>query len=157
MTALPALSANIALHIGVTMGLVTGQTAATTPMGFATNTRFASSSSPMMPRDFLPLRLFQITRALLLALRTLSSYTPRPVSLCAAAAMASALSYTYFPKSRTMASTCSWENVSYAAWATRALATSSWTSVGLVELDLLRPPATANSAVGLTIIPDPPY
>ena len=92
MTAFPAFRANIALHIGVTMGLVTGQTAATTPMGLATKIRLASSSSPMMPRDFLPLRLFQITRALPLALATLSSYVPRPVSLWAAAAMLSALS-----------------------------------------------------------------
>ena len=73
MTAFPAFRANIALHMGVTMGLVTGQTAATTPMGLATKIRPASSSSPMMPRDFLPLRLFQITRALPFALATLSS------------------------------------------------------------------------------------
>src|SRR5829696_4585036 len=78
--------------LGVTMGFVTGHTAATTPIGFATIMRFASSSSPMMPRDFLPLRLFQMTRALPLAFATLSSYTPRPVSLCAAEAMVSALS-----------------------------------------------------------------
>src|SRR5215212_8199305 len=76
MTALPALRANIALHMGVTIGLVTGHTAATTPMGLATKIRFASSSSPMMPRDFLPLRLFQITRALPFALATLSSVRP---------------------------------------------------------------------------------
>jgi hypothetical protein len=31
-----ALMANMALHIGVTIGLVMGVTAATTPMGFAT-------------------------------------------------------------------------------------------------------------------------
>ena len=82
----------MALHIGVTIGLVTGHTAATTPIGFAIIMRFSSSSSPMMPRDFLPLRLFQMTRALPLAFATLSSYTPRPVSLCAAEAMVSALS-----------------------------------------------------------------
>ena len=43
-------------------------------MGLATKIRLASSSSPMMPLDFLPLRLFQITRALPFALATLSSY-----------------------------------------------------------------------------------
>src|SRR5665213_636513 len=73
ITALPALSANIALHIGVTVGLVTGVTAPTTPIGLATNTRFVSASSPMMPRDFLSFRLFQMTRALLLFFRILSS------------------------------------------------------------------------------------
>src|SRR3954454_14584444 len=56
-----------------------------------------------------------------------------------------------------MPSTCSWENVSKAAWATRALATSCCTSLGLVELDRLRPPATASSAVGLTMVAVPPY
>ena len=92
ITALPALSANIALHIGVTMGLVTGHTAPTTPIGLATSTRLASASSPMIPRDGLPLRLFQMTRALPSAFCTLSSYTPRPVSWCAIRATSSALS-----------------------------------------------------------------
>src|SRR5262249_25999758 len=68
MMALPALSANTALHMGVTIGLVTGHTAPTTPMGLAMSTRFCSVSSPMMPRDFFPFRLFQITRALLFVL-----------------------------------------------------------------------------------------
>ena len=43
------------------------------PIGFATNTRLFSASSPMMPRDFLPFRLFQMTRALPFFLRILSS------------------------------------------------------------------------------------
>src|SRR5213078_949787 len=73
MTALPVFTANMTLHIGVTTGFVTGVTAATTPMGLATNTIFVSASSPMMPRDFLSLRLFQMTRALPLFLRILSS------------------------------------------------------------------------------------
>ena len=53
--------------------MVTGQTAATTPIGFAISTSPASSSSPITPRDFLPLRLFQIVRALPFAFATLSS------------------------------------------------------------------------------------
>jgi len=73
ITALPVFSANMPLHIGVAIGFVTGHTAATTPIGFATNTRLFSSSSPMMPRDFLPFRLFQITRALPFFFSTLSS------------------------------------------------------------------------------------
>ena len=73
ITALPVLSANIALHMGVTMGLVTGVTAPTTPIGLATKTMLVSASSPMMPRDFLSFRLFQMTRALPLFLRILSS------------------------------------------------------------------------------------
>ena len=73
ITALPVLSANIALHIGVTIGLVTGVTAPTTPMGLATKIRLVSRSSSMMPRDFLSLRLFQMTRALPLFFRILSS------------------------------------------------------------------------------------
>ena len=43
------------------------------PIGFATNTRLFSGSSPMTPRDFLPFRLFQMTRALPFFLRILSS------------------------------------------------------------------------------------
>src|SRR3954469_9430074 len=66
--------------------------------------------------------------------------------------MASALSKTYFPKSRTMASTCSWENRSNAAWAARARTTSCWTRLGFVELDFWRTPPTAASAVGLTMV-----
>src|SRR5262247_3534421 len=50
-----------------------------------------------------------------------------------------------------MASICSCENASNAAWATRASATSRSTLLGVVELDFLRPPPTAYSAVGLTI------
>ena len=132
ITALPVLIANIALHIGVTIGLVTGVTAPTTPIGLATNTMFDSRSSPMMPRDFLSLRLFQMIRALPLFLRILSSYTPMPVSSTAIRASISALSYTYLPSPFTMASTCSCENDSKRAWATRALATSSWICVFVV-------------------------
>ena len=73
ITALPALSANIALHIGVTIGLVTGVTAPTTPIALATRIMLASAFSAMMPRDFLPLRLFQMVRALPLFLMILSS------------------------------------------------------------------------------------
>src|SRR5262245_812986 len=50
-----------------------------------------------------------------------------------------------------MASICSCENASNAAWATRASATSCSTLLGVVELDFLRPPPTAYSAVGLTM------
>ena len=63
----------MALHMGVTIGLVTGVTAPTTPIGFATNTRLVAASSSMIPRDFLSFRLFQITLALPLFLRILSS------------------------------------------------------------------------------------
>jgi hypothetical protein len=73
ITALPVLSANMPLHIGVTTGFVTGVTEATIPIGFATSVRPVSGSSPMTPRDFLPLRLFQIVRALPYFLRILSS------------------------------------------------------------------------------------
>ena len=125
MTALPVFRANMPLHIGVTTGLVTGVTAPTTPIGFATRIRPTSGFSAMMPRDFLPLRLFQIVRDLPLAFATLSSYTPRPVSSCPILASISALSKTNLPRSRTIASTFSCENVSKTAWAARALATSS--------------------------------
>ena len=61
------------LHIGVTIGLVTGVTAATTPIGLATKTRLSSTSSPITPRDFLSFKLFQITRAFPLFFKILSS------------------------------------------------------------------------------------
>ena len=80
------------LHIGVTIGFVTGVTAATTPIGFATNTRLLSKSSSMTPRDFLSFKLFQITRALLLFFKILSSYDPISVSSTAILASGSALS-----------------------------------------------------------------
>ena len=73
ITAFPVLSANIPLHIGVTIGFVTGVTAPTMPIGFATSVSPVSGSSPMTPRDFLSLRLFQMTRALPFFLRILSS------------------------------------------------------------------------------------
>ena len=150
ITALPALSANIALHIGVTMGLVTGHTAATTPIGLATNTRLASASSPMIPRDFLPLRLFQMTRALprlwhLVLVHAQARFLVRHPRT------ASALSKTYLPKSRTMASTCSCEKLSKTAWATRARATSRRTCSGVVEDEAFTLAPRAISAVGLTM------
>ena len=73
ITALPVLSANMALHIGVTIGLVTGRHGADHAHRLGDKTMLVSASSPMMPRDFLPLRLFQMTRALPFFLRTLSS------------------------------------------------------------------------------------
>ena len=97
------------------MGFVTGVTAATTPIGFATKTRLVSVSSPITPRDFLFFKLFQITRAFPLFLSILSSKDPISVSSTAIFAKGSALSYTNLPMSRTTASTCFCVNDSYSA------------------------------------------
>ena len=92
-----------------------------------------------------------MTRALPSAFCTLSSYTPRPVSWCAIRATSSALSYTYLPRARTMASTCSCEKLSKTAWATRARATSRRTWSGVVEDEAFTLAPRAISAVGLTM------
>ena len=92
MMALRPFSANMALHMGVTMGLVVGVTAPTTPMGLATSTRPFSGSRPMMPTLLPPFISCQMMRALPWFFLTLSSYTPMRVSSTAMRARGSALS-----------------------------------------------------------------
>ena len=62
--AFPPFNANMALLMGVTMGLVHGVIAATTPIGLAILVIPVASSRSMIPLDFLPFRLFQMIRAL---------------------------------------------------------------------------------------------
>ena len=73
MMALRPFRANMALHMGVTMGLVVGVMAPTTPMGLATSVRPSSGSWRMIPTLLPPFMSLQITRALPLFLLTLSS------------------------------------------------------------------------------------
>ena len=73
MIAFCPLSANIALHIGVTTGFVTGVTEPTTPFALATRMMPVFLSSEMIPTDFLPLRLFQMHFDLPWHFATLSS------------------------------------------------------------------------------------
>ena len=61
-------TANMALLIGVTVVLVKGVIAATTPMGLATFTIPVFSSLSMMPTLFFPFRLFQMMERKLLRL-----------------------------------------------------------------------------------------
>src|SRR5665648_974127 len=60
MMAFQTLSANMILLMVVTIGLVHGVIAATTPIGLATFVIPVSSSLSIIPLDFFPFRLFQI-------------------------------------------------------------------------------------------------
>ena len=73
MMAFRPFRANMALHMGVTDGLVVGVMAATTPTGLAIFTVPAAGFRSMIPTDFLPFRLFQMMLALPRFLATLSS------------------------------------------------------------------------------------
>ena len=92
ITALPPLSAIIALLAGVADGLVDGHTAATTPTGLAISVIPVAGSSEMTPTDLAPRRSSRVPIVLRVFFATLSSKRPRPVVSTARRASATARS-----------------------------------------------------------------
>ena len=86
MTALPPLSAIIALLTGVADGLVEGVSAPTTPTGLAYLTIPLSGTCSMMPVDFTLSRSRRVPNVFLWFLTTLLSTSPIPVTSTAISA-----------------------------------------------------------------------
>ncbi len=108
MMGLRPLRANMALDMQVTMGLVMGVMAPTTPTGLPTLMTPVPCSRSMMPTDFLSRRDHQMILALFLFLAILSGTLPSLVSSTASLASSSALSNTALAQAFASASTCSW-------------------------------------------------
>ena len=92
ITALPPLSAIMALLTGVAAGLVDGQTAPTTPTGLPYFTRPRSGSSSIAPTVLTRIRSRRVPNVLRVFLTTLLSTLPRPVSSTASSASIRAFS-----------------------------------------------------------------